>query len=183
MSQTYVAGPCQVHVGTGSAGALEFLGWSVDGVAPRIQAMHEDIYSDFSGPSAPDDISYFPGVGITSIQLVRYNESIAQKLLGWLPSNAAGSVAQYDVGSLMIAEGKAIRVLFYSPYASSKAAMNGMLGVMNFPTSYPVGDFSIPLSSRARRLPITFRHVVQWDHVAGTGILFNSSTAGIPSVN
>lgn len=179
-TRPYVPGPCQIHVDTTGNG-LEFLGWSVGDVEPRLQAGHEDVITDFSG-QAPDDVQYFPQTAITSFTLVRFDAAVLNKVLAWINLGTAGSVGAYDVGTLLMAESKFFRVLYYAPYASAKAAVfPNMIGALNFPASYPIGEIAYPMSVRAQRIRIMLRHLIQWDHVVGNGVLYNSSTVGLPS--
>jgi len=102
------------------------LGYSQDGVQLQLIAAFEDIISDFGGPAVPVDSQFMGEQGYVSMTLNKYDESVLQKCAGRRlgASVVPGAIEANGIGSLMIAEAYAYRLLLMFPY-STKSFQSG----------------------------------------------------------
>lgn len=110
-----VAGPVQVWVDTGASNALEFLGWSLNGVAIEQLAFHGEIHSDESGgqPGPPVDYQLFGHQHRITMELAKFQDSVLAKLdPRYNPNTSGGNVA---VGMLLACASATFRVLLKGP--------------------------------------------------------------------
>lgn len=108
-----VAGPVGIWVDTGSAHALEHLGWSQDGIQiqeiPFVEGIPGDQNGGNSGP--PIDYQLFPGQHRIIIDLNKYSSAVLAKIA--LRANPAEAVSA-SVGMLLACSDQLFRVLLYS---------------------------------------------------------------------
>jgi hypothetical protein len=75
----HINGPALVYTGTGSAGALELLGYTVDGVDISISKNVAEIITDLFGPMTPQDFQDMGEVAsITCPLIVSYREVLSR---------------------------------------------------------------------------------------------------------
>jgi hypothetical protein len=102
-----VAGACLIKVGTGSAGALETLGYTRDGATIRLDGYFLDVKTDDAGGEAgpPADVQWLGQTAMIGLELTRWDDAIAEKFVNRVfGQTTAGSitVANAPTGSLMI---------------------------------------------------------------------------------
>lgn len=87
-------GPAYVSVGTGVAGALEALGYSINGVEIFENVFMGDVPGDQNGgdEGPPIDIQYFGQVDRVRMELSKYDQAIADKIRPRLLGGSAGTV-------------------------------------------------------------------------------------------
>lgn len=109
--QVNVAGAVLVKVGTGSASALESLGYSINGVDIQEDVYTGDVPGDQNGGDSgpPIEIQYFGEVHRISLDLSKYDPAIAAKIQPKYKGGTAGVVG--TPGSLFFAAGTYFRLL------------------------------------------------------------------------
>ena len=103
-----INGPALVNVGTGSAGALELLGYTDHGVRIRIIENYSDIITDIMGPMTPQDVQNMSFVANISCPLIAMDRTVMAKLQGRGDRTTAGLSS--SPGLVMGATGWAFRV-------------------------------------------------------------------------
>jgi hypothetical protein len=174
-TQGYVPGPCQIFVGTGGAGAYQFLGWSERGVRVTLSAAYEDIVSDFGGPRVPVDSQFMGEQATSNFVLNRYDETVLQTILKRRVGSGvtAGAIEANGLGSLMVAQGYAYKVFLYSPYYV-ESFYSTMVPCYVFSGSWVDDDAMIPLSVQLKRPEIRFRHIPVWNAIAASATLYTN---------
>lgn len=106
------AGPLQIWVSTGSANAMELLGWTRGGIQITEQAFQVPLTSDVSGgpEGPPDDYQYLGEMHQIVAELARYDTAILAKLARRI--NAG--VATRTKGMLVACSTGYFRALFLS---------------------------------------------------------------------
>lgn len=109
--QVNVAGKCLIKVGTGSEGALETLGYSINGVIISEDTFTGDVPGDENGgdQGPPIDIQYFGEIHRISMDLSKYDPVIAAKIQAKYRGGAAGTTG--TPGSLFFAASTTYRLL------------------------------------------------------------------------
>lgn len=182
-AQIYVAGPCEIHVGVGAAGALVFLGWSESGVRVSIQPAWDDVPSDVAGSRLPHDVQYQGEQAFISYDLKVWSESVyAQLAARFNPfTGTRGTDPVGARGGLMVQEGAAHRLLVYSPYAALKASQATQKSY-NFFASWLAGPDDLePLGTRGKKIRVVHRAIGYYDPATGGWPLYDHNTAGKPA--
>jgi hypothetical protein len=102
-------GPALVSTGTGSAGALEVLGYTQDGVDIRHVKQWEPIFTDVFGPRVEHDRQDFGEVAIITCPFVAIDRTVWEKVIsrgdrGALGQfNTPGRLASNDAFRLVVA--------------------------------------------------------------------------------
>lgn len=80
--QSNVACALLIKVDTGSANALESLGYTIDGANIQERTFNEPIHSDEQGGTAgpPVDIIHHGQIDVITLELTRYDPAVAAKL-------------------------------------------------------------------------------------------------------
>lgn len=116
--QVQVAGLVTIKVDTGSAHALETLGFSVNGVDLEENIFTLDVQGDEHGGDAgpPIDVQYLGQVDIVRMELSKYDKAVLDKIRARLWNSgfttpAAGQVLSADIGALFFAGSKFFRLV------------------------------------------------------------------------
>jgi len=106
-----VAGLSTIKVGTGSADALEDLGYTRDGVILRHDGYFAEVKcDDYGGEAGPGcDLQYMGETAQITLELTKWDATIAQKLLSRHKGGTAGTIP--TAGTLMLAGNKYFRLL------------------------------------------------------------------------
>lgn len=190
MSQLYNTGPCEMYTGTlpGSQLALEFLGYSENGMNIEFKSYYEDVNSDLLGPKIPTDIQHFQADGIISGDLVRWNETVLAQCedrsrlgadAGGTGTGAAqGVVSRLEVGALMQAYGKTYRLLCDAPSLnlSSAATLFPGMSAINWLHVYLADTMTRKRGARVERLHVIFRATVNVTNLSPSGSFSNTFT-------
>lgn len=149
-----VAGPLQIWVGTGTAMALEFLGWTINGAEiseqPFIAPLASDDYGGDQGP--PSDYQLMGSQHRIGLELLKYQKTVAAKLENFFNSAALSSASgTAGVGMLLGCTPLTTRVLLLSgDPASPQYVRNYPLALILEPLEYS------PIGSQASRLRVNF---------------------------
>ena len=182
-SQLYVPGPVQIFTGTGGAGAYQFLGWSEQETGTRFASRWEDVHSDVSGPMVPHDVQYMGEEAYVSVTLTRYVESVLTTMSARLPGLTPGAMASGQLGSLMLGENFAVKLLLFCPYSAKTVFSTTMVPGYVFSAGWLMDDFEVPLSVRVKKPRLVFRCVPVINVVTGTSQLFSTvMPSPLPSV-
>jgi hypothetical protein len=141
-----VAGPCEVWVDTGTARALEFLGWSLSGVTIEEVAYHAPIHSDENGGplGPPVDYQLFGHQHRIAMELSKFQDLVLARLdPRYHPDTAAGNVG---VGMLLGCATATFRLLLKAP----NFVRNYLAAVILDPIELS------PVGSQATRARVTF---------------------------
>src|SRR5690348_5025129 len=103
-----VNGPALVYTGTGSAGALELLGYTVDGVDIDIVENTSPIMTDLFGPETPQDFQAMGMVARIVCSLIAIDRTVFNKVTGKGDRTAVGEIN--TPGIVMGVGGYAFRV-------------------------------------------------------------------------
>lgn len=186
MSQGYVPGPCNIFVGTGASAAWEFLGFSQDGVQLQLIAAYKDIFCDASGPAVPLDVQFMGEHGFISATLNKYNETVLQKCAGRRIGSGvtAGSIEANGLGSLMIAESYAYKILLLFPYSAKSFQTGVIVPCYNFSAGYLHDNFDVPLSVSLKAPRVIFRVLPIWNTITLSAVLYtNTLPSPVPTVD
>lgn len=108
-----VNGPARVHVGTGTAGALEPLGFTDRGVQIDITELTRDIITDLCG-EAPQDAQSMGMTARIVVPLIVLDKSVFKKLMGRGDRTSPGLMS--TPGLVLGAGGYLFRVGIESPF-------------------------------------------------------------------
>jgi hypothetical protein len=159
-----VAGPVEIWVGTGTSEALEFLGWTVNGVSiqerPFIAPVVSDEYGGSAGP--PSDYQLMGVQHRISLELSKYQAGVLAKLDRFYNSIALGS-GFAGVGMLMDCGGLTTRLLMRSGPAGSPTF------IRNYTQTLVIDPVELsPIGAQATRARVNFivnakAGVIPWD--------------------
>lgn len=154
-----VDGPVQVRCGTGSAGALENLGYSIDGVMVAENGFFDDVPGDQNGGTAgpPIDVQYFGEIHRVRMELSKWDILIAAKIWPKLRGGTAGTPG--TPGTLVAGSSSYYRLL-----------LHGTSNPRNYLAAIPRGAIEINKGTRFSRL------VLDFECHAFTGTLYNTTT-------
>ncbi len=174
-SAIVVTGAAEIQIGTGTAGALEHLGYTRDGVNLRFDGYFLDVKTDDAGgeggPGA--DSQYLGATCNISMEMTKWDSAVSNKLINRLNivGQTAGTVSTAVIGGLMITGGYTHRIL-----------ITLTSGLTSNPTGAGVINFPIVLLKEAIELNKGTKYsTLRLDGVAWTssaGLLFNTSTSG-----
>lgn len=187
MSQFFVPGPARISVGTGTAGALEYLGFSVDGVHISVQPRWDEVFSDLAGPAIGEDNQFLGADGVVQFVLSRHNAAVFHRVRAMLLGGIDGAGAAYSLGSLLRAEGLGMRLFIRATYGpgspGAKAAYAGQRAVYNFPLCYPMDRIDWTVGIRPLLPRMAFRVWPDIQSIDGSWILFDDDATGEPAAN
>lgn len=158
-----VPGATIIKVGTGVAGALESLGYSINGVDITEEMLSEDVPGDQNGGEGgpPLDIQDFGHIARIRMELSSWDFAIAGKCRARLNGTTNG--VSPTPGVLILANSYHYRLLIL-PAVSGDA--------MNFPFAVPREPYSLNLGTKFARLVFEW---VAYPPVGG-GALWNTTT-------
>lgn len=182
--QFFVSGPTSISVGTGVAGALEFLGFSEGGISVEFNAEFDDVLCDIGGGKLPTDVIFQGMDAFIRAEVSNYDETVMTSLLARVFSGGSGSIPAGTMGSLMNAQSQSQRLLLMSPY-SSLTAFSTMIPAYNFLSTYLVGSASVELGTKVKKWRLVWRAIPIWTVSAGlsSGTLWNESVTGAPVIS
>lgn len=157
-----VAGPCEIWVNTGTTSALEFLGWSLNGVTIQEVAYHAPIHSDENGGTLgpPTDYQLFGHQHRISMELSKFQDAVLARLDPRFNPNA--TTENVGVGMLLACTTASFRLLLKAP--------NFLRNYLSTVILDPI-ELS-PIGSQATRARVTFTA-----SVAIGGTLWNRTTS------
>lgn len=152
-----------IWVGTGSAGALEQLGYSVNGVTIREMGALLPVHSDAGGgdqPAPPRDFQVLGQVDVITMDLSEYDEAIADKLRALIRGGTAGTPP--TPGTLLFANSYSTRLVLIST---------------NYPRNYPRCVFSKEPKEHNHGTKFRVLRLTAEAHKDGSGVLYNTTTS------
>jgi len=156
-----VAGACLVRSGTGSASALEDLGYSINGIEITEKVYTSDVPGDQNGgdEGPPIDIQYFGETHTIRMELSKYDATVAAKIQPKQLGGTAGTIG--TAGTLYGAGSKSFRIL---------------LTATNFTRNYlacvPRGEpISLNAGTKFTKL------VLEFEAQASGGTIYNTTTS------
>lgn len=156
-----VDGPAVIKVGTGTASALETLGYTEDGAQIQENIFSIDVPGDQNGgPEGPPiDIQYLGEFHIVRLNLTKWDVAIEAKCSPRLLGGTAGAVG--TPGTLWHAESKFYRLLIHT---TSRPR--------NYLAAIPRGVFELNKGTKFSR------RIMEWWCYASAGTIYNSTTSG-----
>lgn len=140
-----ISGPALVYTGTGSAGALELLGFTKDGVDVKItehsRPIHTDLMGGEDGPAM--DLQVFGQSATLSIPLTAPDFAVLTKIQSRGDRTAAG---QISTPGLVVGGGAAVGAA--GNYFFTVGITSTGMTPWKFAACYLSPDFSVRLSSR-----------------------------------
>ncbi len=181
MSQLYVPGPAQLFVGTGASRALQFLGYTQEGVNINFRGNWAPVISDVLGPTTPIDRQYFGSGADFTFRLTEYNESVLSLYAAGTFGGTLGTLTANQSGSLLVAESLGFPFVIRAPYAV-KTVFSTMVSGYYFPVT-AMDDEMVPISTRTKLPEVTV--FAQWvaDQTTLTATLYNTTLPSLPSIN
>lgn len=154
-----VAGPVLVRTGTGSASALEDLGYSANGVEIDEQPLELPVPGDENGGDEgnPIDIQTFHERHIIRMELTKFDSAVAAKVGCKFKGDTAGTMG--TIGRLFAAGSGVYRLLLSST---------------NVTRNY--------IAARPRRIQAVYgskftRLMIEWEALPSSGTLYNSTSS------
>lgn len=151
-----VAGPCEAWVDTGTANAMQFLGWTNNGVSITEDAFTSPIHDDTAGgdQGQPTDYQLFGGQHKITCELVRFVDAV----LALLEARMNPTTPTLGNGMLLGCQNLGIRVLLYSRtgggFIRNYEQVGGGAGKGNCFILDPIERS--PIGTQASRARITF---------------------------
>lgn len=134
------------------------------------------------GGEVPHDVAFMGEEAFVAADLSRYNEAVYNSLSS-RPRHQfglRGFTGSQDIGTLMIAEGKAYPLWVHFPYAS-KAAFSDMPNGYHFFASYLIGPDELePLGTTPRKVRLIWHCLRVYDPVAGNYLSYDHDMTGLP---
>ena len=185
MSQPYVPGGSKIYVSTPGSQAMLFLGYCESEIRPQFTVAHEPIFADYGGPAVPVDSQMMGEYAVVPMDLIRYNENVLMALMrrSAVTGSAAGTGGSGSIGSLMLHENAAVRLVLISPYAATKSAYSSMVPCLNFGFAYAMGDVIMPMGIRVRRPRLVMGCYPVVDPATSGYTLYTTSVAGLTLPN
>lgn len=144
----HVNGPCLANWGT--AGALNRLGISEDGIDVVPELLRENVFSDYYF-LIPADVQHSGVIARISFTLVQWEETILNQVRGGIRGRTAGQVNAADIGALMLAGS-----LYNELYLESSVRTGGVLEPpFRFQRVIAVDTLPIKLGTRVSRQQCT----------------------------
>ena len=157
-----VDGPCEIKVGTGAADALETLGHSADGVDIQVDTFDLDVPGHENGGTdgPPIDIQHFGQVHRIRMELTKFDEAVAAKIVNLYNTNGGGTAGteEHAAGAL---------------YAANSAGYRVLLNSTNRPRNYLL---CIPKSFNRVKGSKHTRLIIEWIAYASGGVIWNTTT-------
>ena len=152
-----VRGACQVRVATGEDSALETLGYTRNGADITLESMFLDVPGDQNGgdDGPPIDVQYLGDIARVRLELTKWDEAVADKLLPRLRGGTAGTPGA--PGTLMFQDSKSYRLL-----------LNSASEPRNFLRTFPRMPIEMNAGTKFTTLVIEFEC-----HENENGILYN----------
>lgn len=150
----HVNGPAIVQVAL-TGGSYSNFGITEDGVDAEIRTYHEDVNTDDSGPGVPGDVQFFGEDATIRLNLIRWDNSVMNRVLALIRSGSTGQFAAADIGTLMIAASK------YMSLKITSTARTGMTAEpsLTFPYVWLSDSVTMKVGTRVSRYGMTFRAV------------------------
>lgn len=163
MAATYnVAGACLVRTGTGSAAALEDLGYSIDGITIDEQVLQGDVPTDLNGGTEgpPGDIQHFGHIHVVTMALSKYDPAVWAKVISAVRGETGGTQS-VAAGTLLFSGSYYYRLLL----TASGFTRNYLAAIPRLQKSVNAGSkFSTATLS--------------WQCHAISGVIWNGTTSG-----
>lgn len=154
-----VDGPAAISVGTGSADALEALGYTEDGARVIEETLTIDVPGDQNGgpEGIPIDVQYLGEIHIVDLLLTKWDTAIEAKLAPKIKGGTAGQVG--TAGLLYAGDSKSFRLL-----------INTTNRPRNYLAAIPMGGWDVNKGTKYSRRLLRFRCLPV------SGVIYNTTT-------
>lgn len=137
--------------------------------------------TDLSGTQVPFDTQFMAQDALIHADLTKFNENVMQLVQTAISGGTLGAGSTTAIGSLMVAESNAYRLLLYPPYLAKTFETD--MPAYNFLEAYLVDSNDIEISSGVKKVRCVWRAIPQWNEASGGWTLFNTSATGKPATN
>lgn len=153
-------GPALIRTGTGISGALQDLGYSINGVEIIETVFMSDVPGDQNGgdEGPPIDIQYFGQIDRVRMELSSYDQAVADKIRPRLLGGTAGLIG---TAGTLIAAGTLYYRLLISPTTLPR----------NYLSAIPREPIEVNRGTKFSRL------ILEWECYQVAGVLWNLITA------
>jgi hypothetical protein len=159
-----VKGAVAISVGTGSADALESLGYSMNGVTYIEEAFYDNVMGDQNGGDAgpPIEIQVFGQIHRVRMELTKWDEAVADKIRARANDNGSTTAGSFGLtpGSLLFAGGYGYRLV-----------CNSANDPRNYLFAIPRQPIEMNAGSKHSRL------ILEWECHAVSGVLYNATVS------
>jgi hypothetical protein len=157
----HIAGAAHIKVGTGSAGALEELGYTRNGADLRPEGYFLNVPGDENGgdDGPPIEVIYMGETAQIRVELTKFDVAVADRVACRVRGGTAGTPSA--AGTALFAGSYTMRVLVHTTAAP-----------MNFPRCIPREPIEINKGTKFSTLIFQFEA-----HKDGTGVLYNAVTS------
>ena len=156
-----VAGLATITVDTGSAHALETLGYTQNGASVRFNGFFLDVHTDENGgdDGPPTDVQYLGETADITLDFTKFDTTVADKIRPRIYGGSAGTVG--SVGTLMSGSSSTYRLCINSPTT---------------PLNFPVVIFREPIEINKGTKYSTWR-LVGTAYKNGSNVLYNATVS------
>lgn len=192
MAIPYVTGPAAIFVGVSGTTPVDpfvgatpvYLGHCES--APRIawNPQFEPVMNDLAGSRLPYDMLYQGKDAMIIGDLTIWNWLIWDRVRSRPDFNDVPDTNdRFDLGSLMLTEGKCFPLWITYPYVAKAAmAAGGMPAGRHFLATYLVGPDNEDPGTRVNKVHVQFHALRAWDPVTGGHKLSDANMTGVPAV-
>lgn len=152
--------------------------------APKIviDPKWKPLFADIGGDQVPFDFAYTGEDATVTGVLNRWNEYVYRSIVARPNTTVRGTLTANDVGSLMIAEGKAHCLWLHFPYYSKAyGSTYNMPAGYRFPASFVIGPDHIEGGTKASKRLIQWKCARTYKPSDGTWLIYDHTMTYIPS--
>lgn len=175
MAQIWVTGPAALYVTTpDSPDTFQFLGHGEDPPTITEERYWDEVRCDLAGASAPFDKIYQGKSVRISVNVIRYNLDVFEKLRSYPNTINNPGVDQWGIrGTLMVQELTALKLAVAFPY-SAKATMLGLPRGLLFPNVILEGPDEYEIGTRARKIRSRFQCFPRYNPADGSFTIYTN---------
>lgn len=177
----YVPGPADLGTGTGSSKAMQFLGYTRDGVHVREDLLTRAVIADYAGPQMPADVMIIGKILTFTCELVKFDPAVMTLLMARYSGGTAGLILANEIGTLMVAEGRTIPVMVRSRYQAAKSQFSGNLPGIRMPNGFLDQSHEYNLATIEQSHRLTFTQITTIDSGTLSGTVWDTDMSTFPS--
>jgi hypothetical protein len=176
----WVAGPCELHAGVGPGDSLLFVGWTLDGVAIESVPYFSPVRADDAG-MMPRSMQRMGETWRVIAPLAVWDDDVLEacKSRGDPTGGTPGVMPVGDIGTMMLEEGSAYRLLVYPGFYGMPGKKPGKPN--NFLRAYLRSDRTHPVGTRQKIVHAVWECLSFRDPLTGTYTGFDRNVSGKPA--